>query len=72
MSYTLYLANNCHDCDRVLDELKNSGISFEHHNVDEGGKEPPIYMHVFPCLFKEDELVAVGDDILIYFEVEAS
>ena len=66
MSYILYLGNNCHDCDRVIEELVKLNFHFDSHNVDEGGQEPPIYMHAFPCMFKDGELVAIGDDIIQY------
>lgn len=68
MSYTLYLGNNCHDCDRVLKRMKGSTMEFQYFNVDEGEEEPPIYMHIFPCLFEDGELLAFGNDIVEHLE----
>lgn len=62
--YTLYVAENCHDCAALLEQLKGAKQTFHLVNVDQQKENPPVSIFAFPALFKNDTLVAYGMDIL--------
>ena len=68
MIYTLYVAENCHQCQEVVDGLKEMNIELQINNVDTGDPQPPIDVFAFPALFKDDILLRYGSDILTYYQ----
>lgn len=71
MSFTLYVAEDCHDCAEVLDCYKSLGFRFPVHNVDlDKSVVTPVSLYAFPALFKGDTLVAYGIDIIDYLKRE--
>lgn len=68
MIYTLYVAENCHQCQEVVDGLKEMNIELQINNVDTGDSQPPIDVFAFPALFKDDILLRYGSDILTYYQ----
>lgn len=69
MNYILYTGNDCHQCKEVVDFLAASNIVYKEINIDQDGRKPPIDLFVFPALFKDDELIAYGIDIIEVFGV---
>lgn len=53
----LYVAENCHQCQEVIDGLKELNIDLQIENVDKGGEKPPIDVFAFPALFKGEILL---------------
>jgi len=70
MSYTLYIANNCHECEEVEMEVAKLSVELEIINVDESEQKPPIPTFAYPALFKDQILLAYGSDILKRLEAE--
>ena len=68
MIYTLYIAENCHECEEVTDYISASGIELTIINVDKQDEKPPIQVFAFPALFKGDILLRYGSDIMEFFE----
>ncbi len=68
MSYTLYIAENCHQCQEVTDFLKEEKVELEKINIDKGGELPHIQLFAFPALFHEKILLCYGTDIIKYFK----
>lgn len=66
--YTLYIAENCHQCAEVVHYLNETNVTYSKINVDtsEEGK-PPIQIFAFPALFKDGELIGYGTDIKTHF-----
>lgn len=66
--FNLYYRKLCHDCDSVKAYMEKNDISFNY--IDCEGKEssPPVPIMATPALFKEDELLAYGTDIIHYFK----
>lgn len=64
MDYTLYTGNNCHQCKQVIDFLNSKNVSYEEINIDEEDKKPPVELFIFPALFKHNDLIAYGVDII--------
>ena len=62
--FTIYVGENCHDCEEVITELKKMNKQFEIINIDESGKSTPIPIFAFPAMFKGEKLIAYGFDIL--------
>lgn len=63
MTFTLYVAENCHQCAEVSQWVReNTGVSIL--NVDLDGAKPPIPTFIFPALFQNDGLKAYGEDII--------
>ena len=67
MSYTLYVAENCHQCGEVMAYMDRKEVSFRKVNVDLTEERPPIQIFAFPALFEENELLGYGTDIISYF-----
>lgn len=66
--FNLYYRKLCHDCDIVKAFMEGENISFSYIDCEEKGAEPPIPIFATPALFKENELIAYGTDIIQYFE----
>ena len=66
--FILYYRNLCHDCDKVKKFMENHKISFNYVDCEEKNASPPIPIIATPALFKEDELIAYGTDIIHYLE----
>ena len=67
MSYTLFVAENCHQCGDVISFLDKKEVVYRKVNVDLTGEEPPVKIYAFPALFEDDELLCYGTDIMTYF-----
>ena len=63
MSYSLYTTDHCHACSVVLEFVKQEGIACEVYPTDR--KDRPHDAFVFPALFKNEKLIAYGDDDII-------
>lgn len=69
MSFTLYVAEDCHDCAEVVECYKSLGLDFPVLNVDlDKTVVPPVSLYAFPALFKGDDLVAYGINIMDYLK----
>jgi len=68
MSYTLYVGENCHQCQIVLSYMEKEEICHKKVNVDLDNEEPPIDLFAFPALFQGNELIKYGTDIIAYFQ----
>ena len=68
MNYIIYVAENCHQCQEVLDGIREQEIEIKVSNIDKGGEKPPIDVFAFPSLFKGEVLLRYGSDILEYFK----
>jgi len=67
MNYTLYTAENCHQCADVIKFMNDNSIEFDMVNVDLTGRKPPVIIYAFPALFLNEDLLAYGTDIKNYF-----
>lgn len=67
MTYTIYIAENCHECQAVLETLKGNNIELEIRNVDLEAVETPIPVFAFPALFRGNTLLRYGSDIIEFF-----
>ncbi len=64
MKYTLYVGEDCHDCDHVEKALRKRQ-DIEVINVDTDQKDqPPSPIFIRPALFEGQDLKAYGVDIL--------
>ncbi len=68
MSYTLYIGDDCHECDEVVDFIKANGTEIRVVNIDQENETPPVKVYIRPSLFKDGDLVAYGSDIIGYFK----
>lgn len=69
MFYTLYIRNeNCNRCDEILDFIERKQLQCTIINLDEGGEKPPKKVFTYPVMFKDDELIAYGLDIIEFFQ----
>lgn len=68
MSYTTYIGNDCHECDEVVDFIKNNNIETRIVNIDQEDETPPQKIYIRPALFKGNDIVAYGSDIIRYFQ----
>jgi len=66
--YVLYYRELCHDCDKVHDYMKDQNVEFNYFDCENKKTEPPIPIFATPALFKNDELLAYGIDVIAYFE----
>lgn len=63
---TLYVANNCHDCSKVLDFVKANHPTITVFNFDTENITPPFDLYAFPALLQGKELKAYGLDVIKY------
>lgn len=68
MNYTIFIGDDCHECDEVVEYMKDNQPEVPIYNLDHDDKEPPIKVYVRPTLFNGSELVCYGSDIIRYFE----
>lgn len=68
MTYILFTADNCHQCEEVEASVRSLDILIEVKNVDTEGEQPPISTFAYPALFKGNILIAYGTDILDYLK----
>ena len=68
MSFTLYLRDDCHDCERVLEWLNATSIAIDIDDID--APHDPLAPHLFaaPALCDGPRLLAYGMDIIRWFE----
>jgi glutaredoxin len=66
--YVLYYRELCHDCDKVRDYMNGKKIDFNYFDCENKTTEPPIAIFATPALFKNNELLAYGTDVIEYFE----
>jgi hypothetical protein len=66
--YILYYRKLCHDCDKVRDYMAGENIDFNYFDCENKKTEPPIPIFAVPALFKNDELLAYGTDVIDYFD----
>lgn len=69
MKYKLYVGENCHQCQDVINGIKDRNIEIDIMNVDLDGEKPPIDVFAYPALFKGEILLRYGSDILDYFKI---
>ena len=72
MTYTLYIAENCHQCAEVVNFMKESKVDYNTINVDSTSIAPPIKLFAFPALFKGETLICYGIDIKRFVNKELS
>jgi glutaredoxin len=70
--YTLYVSNDCVQCANVEDYLKRKAIECLVINVDTEGDNPPQPAFIFPVLYKNDEPLAYGLDIIEHFQMHTN
>ncbi len=70
MMFSVYVAENCHQCQEIIDYLNKLGKDIPIYNVDLQPKQPPISVFAFPALFKGDILLRYGSDIIEYLDAE--
>lgn len=63
MGYSLYTTDHCHACSVVLEFVEQESIKIEVYPTDR--KDRPHDAFVFPALFKDERLIAYGDDDII-------
>lgn len=69
MSYRIYIGEGCHDCEKVLDWIKSQHLDVTVIDADDPGNlQPPFAVFARPALFKNNELLAYGMDIVDYFK----
>jgi len=68
MSYRIYIGVGCHDCDLVLDWVREHNIHVEVHDLEAEHTPPPVDVFARPALFVDNDLKAYGVDIISYFE----
>lgn len=66
--FILYYRKLCHDCDTVKAYMEKNNITFNYIDCEEAEIPSPIPIFATPALFKEEELVAYGVDIIQYFK----
>ena len=64
MTYQLFIGEDCHQCQEVMDYIKSQDISCEVINIDQTDHSPPLKIFAFPALFSGDKLLAYGTDII--------
>jgi glutaredoxin len=72
MSYIVYVSNHCAGCKTVMNFLSESQIDCQVINVDNNNVPVPENIFIFPALFKQEKLIAYGDDIINHLSKRAS
>lgn len=67
--YTLYVSNDCFQCDHVVDYLQRKAIECLVINVDNEGDNPPERAFIYPVLYMNDRPLAYGLDIVEHFQL---
>ena len=60
---TIYLANDCHECEEVIEFVKTSDIGIKMTYL-EGGELQDSEIFVFPALKRGNKVIAYGVDII--------
>lgn len=60
---TIYLADDCHQCQVVSDYISNSGLTIEVVKLT-GKAMEESGLFVFPAMKQGDKVVAYGEDII--------
>lgn len=68
MSYTIFIGDDCHECDEVVEYMSANHPEVPVYNLDRDPERPPSHIYVRPTLFKDKDLVAYGSDIIRYFK----
>ena len=59
--YTLFLANNCHDCQQVFEHYEKTDLSFNIVNFDETDRSQfNVMLYAFPALVEGERILAFG------------
>jgi glutaredoxin len=66
--FIVYYRKLCHDCDVVKKYMEDHKVSFQYIDCEDGKNSPPIPIIATPALFKKDELLAYGVDIIQYLK----
>lgn len=66
--YVLYYRALCHDCEKVKSYMVKKNISFNYLDCELKENQPPLPIFATPALFKGNELLAYGADVITYFE----
>jgi glutaredoxin len=66
--FILYYRKLCHDCDSVKGFMEKNKIPFNYIDCEGKDSSPPIPIIATPALFKEEELIAYGSDIIQYLK----
>lgn len=64
MSWTLFIRENCHDCELVIAWLKAHSVAFEIDDIDRPRDDRTPRLFAAPALCQEGELKAYGTDII--------
>lgn len=70
MNWTLFIREDCHDCDPVRAWMDERGITYEVRDIDDPADRPGKRLFIAPALCRGTELVAYGVDIIAYLERE--
>ena len=70
MTWTLFIREDCHDCDPVRAWMDERGITYEVRDIDDPADRPGKRLFIAPALCRGTELVAYGVDIIAYLERE--
>jgi len=68
MNYTVYIGNDCHQCDEVVKYLDEHHPEVKIVNIDTEEVYPPVKIYIRPTLFKNNQLVCYGSDIVDHFK----
>ena len=65
--FTIFIGENCHDCQKVLNGILKNGWNITVVNIDKDGVQLPLDLFVLPALVHNSgDLKAYGVDILEY------
>ena len=70
MSFTLYIGEDCHDCQLVVDFIRKNNLEVTIENLDKDHVPPPVDIYIRPALFHNGELVGYGVDSVAYLKKE--
>lgn len=68
MTWTLFVREDCHDCDRVRAWMDEHTIGYEVRDIDDPASRPAKRLFIAPALCRGSELVAYGVDIITYLK----
>ena len=68
MKYQLFIGEDCHQCQEVIDEIKEQEIEVDIINIDQSQERPPINVFAYPVLFQGQVLLRYGSDIITYLK----
>ncbi|MBL4652061.1 MAG: hypothetical protein JKY53_04225 [Flavobacteriales bacterium] len=62
----IYIAPNCHECDKVLEFVKEKNIQVQIRNLETQKDRIEQQILIYPALCNNDKVIAYGTDILRY------